>query len=332
MAVKKTNFQILVSIIVPVYNVEAYLSRCIDSLCGQSYINLEIILVDDGSTDRSGDICDRYKISDHRIEVIHQSNGGLSAARNAGINTARGQYLAFVDSDDFVDVQYIDTLLNLALLYDAEIAMCDYYKGEEFTFPKGRSKHKVQMCMAEDMLRDWHGKYKRLETVAWNKLYKRELFTESGIRYPKGYYHEDVQTTHLLVNEADKVVITDAKLYYYYHRKSSITGTGSVKKIEDCLYGQSRRYQWFKNNGYQRAYEIMLVKSMEFCIYNYAVMDYKIYKQIGERLIKQYMTSVKEVLRFKEIGTWEKLLIFFMQKKYGWIRKIMQVFVGIKHR
>lgn len=327
---EKVNLQMLISIIVPVYNVETYLSRCVDSICSQSYTNLEIILVDDGSTDHSGDICDRYQILDDRIKVIHQRNGGLSEARNTGINMARGQYLAFVDSDDFVDVKFVETLFNLVLMHDAEIAMCDYHKGEEDKFPKGKRKHKIQMRVAEDMLRNWHGKYKRLETIACNKLYKRELFAESGIRYPKGYYHEDIQTTHLLVNEADKVVFTDEKLYYYFHRKSSITSTGSAKRIEDCIYGQQKRYQWFKNNGYQRAYEILLVKSMEFCIYNYAVIDHEIYKQIGERLIEQYMRFANETCRFKEIGIWEKFLIFFIQKKYVWIRKMIQTFVDNK--
>lgn len=332
MARESVDFQILVSIVVPVYNVEEYLSRCIASLCNQSYTNLEIILVDDGSTDSSGDICDWYKNSDQRIEVLHQSNGGLSEARNTGINAARGEYLAFVDSDDFIDEKYIDMLLNLALTYDAQIAVCDYYKGGKDKFPEGRRKPKVWQCTAENMLRNWHGKYKRLETIACNKLYKRELFTKSGIRYPKGYYHEDIQTTHLLVNEANKVVFTDEKLYYYFQRNGSITSTGSVKRLGDCIYGQKRRYQWFKNNGYQRAYEVMCVKSMEFCIYNYAVINDSIYEQIGERLIEQYMRYAKKAIHFKKIGVWEKLLLFFMKKGYRWIRKIVQTFIKCKSK
>lgn len=324
---KNPDLQILVSIIVPVYNVEEYLSRCVDSLCTQRYKNLEIILVDDGSTDKSGDICDQYKIYDSRIKVIHQENGGLSEARNSGINVAQGQYLAFVDSDDFVNERYIDTLLNLAFMYDAEIAICDYCKGVGGEFPKKRNR-RIQLIMAESMLQNWHGKYKRLETVAWNKLYKRELFVKSNICYPKGYYHEDVQTTHLLINEANKVVITNEKLYYYFQRKNSITGMGDIKSIEDSIYGQQRRCQWFKDNGYSCAFEKMYIKLMEFYIFYYATIDQKTYEQIGEWLIEQYIKSAADRFLIEEIDMWEKILIVFMGKKYKWIRNIVQIHFG----
>ena len=168
----------LISIIIPVYNVENYLGRCFQSVQKQTYKNLEIILIDDGSTDASGKLCDQYKLHDQRVKVIHQKNGGLSNARNSGLKIAKGEYITFIDADDFIHESYIERLYSLAEMNGSEIVCCNYTRGDadDFSGVKAEKQIEERTYTADEMLRNWHGKYKHLETVIWNKLYKKELF------------------------------------------------------------------------------------------------------------------------------------------------------------
>lgn len=222
-----------VSIIVPVYNVEMYLERCVNSLCDQTYNNIEIILVDDGSTDHSGHLCDSLAYRDDRIRVIHKMNGGLSDARNAGIEKAVGGYIAFIDSDDWYDPNMIEILFNLCLSHNAEIAECsyrnihqDYVKTE--TVCSGAVINFTPMQAIESNL-DW----KYCKPVAWNKLYRRDIIGE--IRYPVGKLHEDEFTTHLFYLSAKKVVYIDVALVNYERRNvGSITAGFRPKNLDAC--------------------------------------------------------------------------------------------------
>lgn len=211
----------LISVIIPVYNMERYLSRAVDSVISQSYKNLEIILVDDGSTDRSPEICDMYGKTDSRVKVIHKENGGLSSARNAGIDASSGEYISFVDSDDFVNINFISMLFNSCIKEGTDIAICNYKK----VFFRGRDK----ACEKKSPTEIISGEEAALEIVdldagtyipAWNKLYKREVFGD--IRYPDGKYSEDFYISYKLLSNADKVSIIDEKLYGYVQRKESI--------------------------------------------------------------------------------------------------------------
>lgn len=218
------NEQILVSVIVPVYNVEKYLKRCIDSICNQSYQNLEIILVDDGSVDKSGDICDRYARMDTRIQVIHKQNGGLSDARNVGIAVSKGAYISLIDSDDYIDQFMIEKLLQCSLKKSSDITICQYqdvYSKYTESVKKTKNKNIYEMTgrkAIEKMLVEEPTVF----VVAWNKLYKSSLFKENRISYPKGYIHEDCFTTYQLFFYANKVSYIYEPLYLYMHRDGSI--------------------------------------------------------------------------------------------------------------
>lgn len=311
----------LVSIIIPVYNVERYLRRCLDSILLQTYYNLEIILVDDGSTDSSGEICDEYAEKDSRISVIHKENGGLSDARNAGIEAASADYIAFIDSDDYVEKQYVQRLAGILLKNNADIAICGYYCGKREKFPEIKRYHrKIQCFDSKVMLKNWHGKYKHVETAAWNKLYKKVLFVENNIYYPVGYIYEDVQTTHLLVNKALKIVLTNEKLYYYYHRKDSIMQTISEEKMKACIYAQNKRLKFFKDNGYREAYERLAVKRQKQYMLNYlnSVMVKDMEKTKAE-MLSLYNESYKRVCSFDEIRIWERLLFFMFRYFHDFI-------------
>lgn len=211
-----------ISVIVPVYNVERFLSRCVDSILAQTYENLEIILVDDGSPDGSGAICDEYAAKDSRVQVIHKANGGLSSARNAGIDAATGDYLAFVDSDDWIEPETYSYLMGLVQKYDVKLAYTGRYDVEEETGEKT-----VGLCPPKEEkipARDFVGRiflWDNVDSAAWDKLYHRSLFTNHC--YPEGMICEDVPVTYRVILETDFVAVGNRPMYNYYHRKGSIT-------------------------------------------------------------------------------------------------------------
>ena len=253
----------VVRTIVPVYNVKSYVGECVESLCRQTYTNLEILLVDDGSTDGSGEVCDEYAGRDERIRVIHQANRGLSGARNMGLDDARGEYIAFVDSDDLVSTNYVETLYELLMKYEADIAACAYVKGTTEQLTDIREKvlsldNVKEICMPSvKLLKQWHGKYKQQETVAWNKLYCREVWNgRKKIRFPESRNHEDVLISHLVVQGAKTIVLTTEILYFYRIRKGSITLQTEYdrEKVWQNLRAQRERMEFFRAHRYWRAY------------------------------------------------------------------------------
>lgn len=207
-----------ISVIVPIYNVEQYLEKCIKSICSQTHRHLEIILVDDGSMDHSGGICDQWAQKDSRIRVIHKMNGGLSDARNAGIEAASGAYYMFVDSDDFIAPDTIEKLYDAATEHDCEIAVCNIVR----TFDDGTTE---PFYHTADQLTVWAGQ-QRFETLkqpsACNKLFRAELFKD--VRFPKGKFYEDTFVYHVLAYKARQIVLTGHDGYYYLSRRDSILG------------------------------------------------------------------------------------------------------------
>ncbi len=258
----------VVSIIVPVFNVKSYVSECVGSLCRQTYTNLEILLVDDGSTDGSGEVCDEYADRDERIRVIHQANRGLSGARNTGLDNVQGEYIAFVDSDDLVSPNYVETLYELLMRYDADIAACAYIKVTTEQLTNIREKvlsldNVREICMPSvKLLKQWHGKYKQQETVAWNKLYCRDVWNgRKKIRFPEGRNHEDVLISHLVVQSVKTIVLTTEILYFYRIRKGSITLQMEYdrEKARENLRAQRERMEFFRKHRYWRAYLNLLL-------------------------------------------------------------------------
>ncbi|WGE65244.1 glycosyltransferase [Actinobacillus equuli] len=228
----------IISIIVPVYNVSFYLKRCIDSLLQQTYTNLEIILVNDGSTDDSGKICDNYKIIDDRIKVIHKENGGLSSARNIGIASASGEYIGFVDSDDWVTPDMFEYLYFILRQNNADISVsscmrCNSIEEGENLILKNKT-HTITVCSQEEYMKKFMKiDSQTIEYYACNKLYKRELLTNE--QYPIGKTAEDVLGTFKALLKARKVVLSDKITYFYYINPNSITASFSIKKANDLL-------------------------------------------------------------------------------------------------
>lgn len=210
----------LITIVVPVYNVENYIERCVKSLINQTYKNLEIILVDDGSTDNSGKLCDKYTKENERIRVIHKKNGGLSDARNVGIDNAKGEYIAFVDSDDWIPIAAIETLYSYITKFNVDIVSGNMV--EVFSdYPKNSDKNKsmYKIFNTEEALENMlylHG----ITNSACGKLYKLSLF--NNIRFPVGKLYEDLGTTYKIYAKSKKNIFIDYTVYYYFQNQNSI--------------------------------------------------------------------------------------------------------------
>ena len=257
----------LISVIVPVYRVEEYLERCVKSILSQTYKNLEVILVDDGSPDQCPAICDACAEKDVRVKVIHQENKGLSGARNAGIDAASGEYLAFVDSDDYVSPHFIEELYQLLQDTGCAIGQCrfSYVKGDGLV-EEGDSAFCIYR--GESLMEQLYGPEEKATcfVVAWNKLYRAELFKETGIRYPEGRIHEDEATTYRLFHEAKKLAFLDRALYgYYTENGGSITSVFSAKRLQ-WLTAHEERIAFFKKNGYEKLLPAAYRKLCDACI------------------------------------------------------------------
>ena len=302
----------LISIVVPVYNTEEYLVKCIESIINQTYKNLEIILINDGSSDKSGEICDYYALKDNRIRVVHKKNGGLSDARNTGIKFSRGKYIGLVDSDDYIDKFMYEKLYQRMIKDNSDLAICNFLqvdkKGNKIAHINDNLAIEDEIVSGKDILC-----YKINETiptywiVAVNKLYKAELITE--IEFPYGKLHEDEFTVHKFFDKSKRVSCVKNALYYYVKHEGGIIGSKySVKNldgVEACLdrinYMVLHDYPLQAIRGayfaYYSALDIAYKKSSvydkEFKV-RYNEID-KLYRKIFWKLIKNETNKLMKI-------------------------------------
>ncbi|MFC4800162.1 glycosyltransferase family 2 protein [Neobacillus sp. GCM10023253] len=236
----------IISIIVPVYNVESFIRECIDSILNQAFEDFELILVNDGSTDQSGNICDEYSIKDSRVTVIHKKNGGQSSARNRGIDAAAGDYIGFVDSDDWIHKEMYKILYTKAMETAADITACNLMQ-----YNKDSSGH-LYSANTTDQLFDrdsaMHELYlnERLTFSPCNKLYKKELF--NGIRFKEGYILEDMDFAYRIIHQADRIFYTGQALYYYrYNEHSTMRKDFSKKRLDEFEVRKNMYLFYLKN-------------------------------------------------------------------------------------
>ncbi len=222
----------LISVIVPVYNVEPYLERCVESIRNQSYKNLEIILVDDGSPDNCGKMCDEFAEKDSRIRTVHRKNGGQSAARNSGLSIAKGDYIGFVDSDDYIEEDMYEVLFGALKSTSAQMAVCDYRVVNESGAYSGKKSFSGRVSVYEgDSAYDII--IPTLNNSVWNKLYKKECI--KGLTFPEGQIHgEDFIFVLESLKNVERIAVADEGKYYYLQRSDSITGkVFSEKKLDE---------------------------------------------------------------------------------------------------
>lgn len=235
----------LISFIVPIYNVERYLQKCVDSILAQSYSNIEVVLVDDGSTDESVAICDSYANRDKRVQVIHKENGGASSARNEGLSFAHGSYIAFIDSDDYVSPSMAEKLLDAISKTDSDLAMCNFaYTDELGNITESFSDDtKAGEYRTEELLRKVAAGW-TFGILVWNKLFKKELF-DGGLLFPEGRIAEDEMIAHRLLARVRKAVIIPDVLCFYRHRTGSVTNSAFNEKNLDSLEALIDRVEFF---------------------------------------------------------------------------------------
>ena len=296
-------------IVVPVFNVEAYLERCLNSILAQTYTNYELILVDDGSTDQSGIICDEYKKQHAHIFVIHQKNQGISAARNAGIDYVIGlsdenAWITFIDSDDYIHPQYLEYLNYAAENGNTNISCCYYDRINQPVDLKNNDSFEYEKLSPEEL---WVRR--RINAVvAWGKLYRISLF--QSIRYPVGKIHEDDYITYKLLFKEKKISYISVPLYFWWVNLNSITTKSWKPARLDQLDAIDEQVEYFKNNGYHRAYRESYKALCENCIFSLRSVEalnpkYKeLKKPLRKRLIRYLKDYGKNIGYNKAISLW----------------------------
>lgn len=282
-----------ISVIVPVYKVEKYLNRCVDSILTQTFTDFECILVDDGSPDNCGKICDEYAKKDKRVKAIHKQNGGLSDARNKGIDwtfeNSDSQWIAFIDSDDWVHTKYLELLYETAVNNNVKISSCGYIAVKD----KKEDEKILDVTIAVDAPENMFKKgYKYCEynfSIAWGRLYRKELF--KNIRYPFGRLHEDEFTTYKLIYACDKVAVIEAPLYYYFQNEGGIMASEvSPKRMSDELDARKEQLDFFYSKKFETSFKNIF---KVFCN-----LIEKYYREYGGR--KEYASLLKAYRTYAE--------------------------------
>lgn len=295
------------SIIVPVYKVEQYLNRCIDSILSQTYRDFELILVDDGSPDNCGNMCDDIAKTDKRIKVIHKENGGLSSARNAGLDVACGDYVGFIDSDDWITNDMFEHLISLVDRYNCEIASASY------VFSNGETKFKqpnieVRVFNKKEALRYYmlEGMSSRISDYpVCIKIYKKVLF--DNIRFPEGQLYEDVATNFMLIQESSIYVKSNKICYYYFQDGRSITRSGFKSKDMDVLKVGDQLVTLAKKENDEELLKLAITKSArsyfsllaKIAAYGFAEKldnEKELIKNLTSELRKNYITLMKSTM------------------------------------
>lgn len=292
-----------ISIIVPVYNVEQYIERCIESILAQTYTRFELILIDDGGADDSAEICDKYAGKDSRIIVIHQENKGLSGARNSGLSIATGEFISFIDSDDAVSDKFLEILLSGILQTDADIIECQCVDVYNETMPKNKNyigkgiKVFSQVEALNELILG-----REIRQTVWNKLYRRTAL--DGLCFPEGKIHEDEYYTWKVICRSRLIVKTDEPLYYYFHRAGSIMETFCEKRL-DFFDARLERDKYISANypNLSRDSKISIVLP---CIFMTQKLlkhyDTELWKKCYPRLKKYYRDNRLSFDRMKELN------------------------------
>lgn len=321
-----------ISIVVPIYNIEDCLIPCIESIINQTYTNLEIILVDDGSPDNCGEICDEYAKKDNRIKVIHKKNGGLSDARNAGIDAATGEYLGFVDGDDTIEPRMYEELYDNLKKNDAEISLCN------FRLVGGREYINNHIGIRDEVLSGKDILFKKRLVlysfgwaVVWNKLYRREIF--QTLRFPVGKVHEDEFVLHKVFWDVKKVACTSHIGYNYIQRNTSISNSYNVGRLDACE-AQVERGDFYKDNDVPQYVRYIALARCYYIIYDmYEKSDFR-REPIASRLkylIKELKVRNRELLKEKMSRRQKAILIAnYISPYFTWKIKELKKFLKRK--
>lgn len=278
----------LISIVVPVYNVEKYLFKCIDSIIKQTYNNLQIIIVDDGSTDSSSLIADRLGSVDNRIEVIHKSNGGLSSARNEGLKYAKGDYVMFIDSDDYISLYMCETLLNVALSTNSDLVECGLVRVSKNHEVKESPTKQLEVMSGRNAVKAYLTREKNIQSAVWVTLYKMDVLF--GLSFEVGRLHEDGWFKYKALYTAKQVALISDNLYYYIQGREGSIMTVELreKNVRDVLDAFVERYRCFENVGDVELAELAKVVYFNNLLsYHYSISALMHDRNSADKLLKE---------------------------------------------
>ena len=313
----------LVSIIVPVYNVEKYVEKCLKSICSQTYEKIEVLVIDDGSRDNSGKLCEGFANYDDRITVYHKKNGGLSDARNYGIARAKGEYITCIDSDDFVDPDYIEYLVNLQKRYNTKMSICQHRVRYDNGSIKDKGKQGYEVldsfeCMEKLLY------HEEVDTSAWAKLYHHSLFDK--VKYPTGKIFEDIGTTYALILQCDWIAVGfESKYNYIFHENSIVNGKFNPAKLDliemtDRMAENSlKKYPGLKPAILRRRVYARLSTINQ-------MLDTESYSDKRDEMISFVKSHAKEILKNQRAPKRDKAAITLLGINYRLYRKIWKTY------
>lgn len=302
----------LITVVVPVYNTELYLKRCVDSILNQTYKCLEILLVDDGSPDNSGVLCDEYADKDERIKVIHKKNGGLSSARNAGIDRASGKYISFIDSDDFIDKDMIERLYSVLNKHDADMSMVKYL---EVTTDDTIKQEKEQEIVYAGKQVEYAFLNLKVDSVCVG-LYRRDLIGD--LRFIEGKTSEDIPFNFLIFQKAKKFVYIPEKRYYYYYNPKSISNGKLDANMLNYLEFRKEIYEYYSEKSDKQ------LRQMSSALYARAAMGLQ--ARMALYGLDSELKEIQCVREFKKVFS-ENKTAFFLEKTIPLSRKITAIVV-----
>lgn len=323
---------ILISVIVPVYNAESYLAKCVQSILDQTYTNLEVILVNDGSSDGSGAICDEYAAKDSRVRVIHKENGGQSSARNMALDIFSGQYVTFVDSDDWIETDAYEHMLNLMLQHDVKLVSAGRYDVDSLTGEKvlGLCPRKTEMISAEETMGRlfiWDG----CDSSPCDKLYHRSLF--NNVRFPEKSVSEDIAVVYRLIEAAGKVVMYDKPIYNYFHRPNSSSSSSLSEKTFHFEEHTAGIYPYIQQNypAIQNQARYFRVRSLVYAVLSCELVS----TEQRSKFIKQYRECkamlrrhIGFILTSKYISTKDRIV--YLSLAYGLYPVLRKIYHTVK--
>lgn len=298
----------LISIVVPIYNAEKYIFNCVESIERQSYKNYELILVNDGSCDRSKQICDELAIKNNKIIVINKKNGGAADARNVGIDRAKGAFLCFVDADDYIHENYLEVLYANIIKYGCDISMCQFQISHKLKPELIEEQEEVRLLTNIEAMYECCSINKTVFMTPWCKLFKKELFRE--IRFPVGRTFEDLATLHKVMYKAEKIVFSNLKMYSYYMSPNSVMRKKySLLNFNSENQAQDERIEFYRAIGIDDLYQKLLISVQRNRVANYckASRYLKTCREERKKLLEKYKAAEKEV-DFSKCNMQDKVL------------------------
>lgn len=289
-----------ISIIVPVYNSEQYLERCLDSILAQTFTRFEIILVDDGSTDHSGEICNKYAKADPRIHVIHKENGGQSSARNCGLDyvytNSATSYIGFVDSDDWIHFQMYEVLYSILKKHNASMSICSYKDVSFYSADATNTDCKAQAISSSKKINEEQALEQLFLAnndrfgVVWPKLYARSLFQNR--RFDEGVIYEDTRSCFKVLYDAKSIAVTDAELYYYYCNENGTTKAAYTIKRLDIMAAMDEQLNFFRAHNFTDIYSMAVRKYLFLLCYHGELAHKALNDQIIDRMVRSRLEQL----------------------------------------